>query len=89
MQRRSILFLARVSRIERQECDLGCFRQINGLIVDDKLTGVHSALQRQAIAVILEDAAQEGARHLSDMEPKSLPGCYPSRRNQKLIRETR
>ena len=50
MQRRSIFIVEPVSRIERQEFDLGSFRQISGLI-DHKPTGLDSALQRHPIAV--------------------------------------
>ena len=77
MQRRSVFIVEPVSRIKRQEFDLGSFRQISGLI-DHKPTGLHSALECHAFTVTPQDAVQQGARCLADMAPKSLPGCYPS-----------
>jgi len=64
MQRRSIFIVEPVSRIERQEFDLGSFRQIGGLI-DHKATVLHSSLQCHAITVAPEHAVQQSARRLS------------------------
>jgi hypothetical protein len=60
MQRRSIFIIEPVSRIERQEFELGSFRQISGLI-DHKPTGLHSALECHAFTVTSDDGLQQDA----------------------------
>ena len=89
MQRRSIFIVEPVSRIERQEFDLGSFRQISGLI-DHKPTGLDSALQRHPIAVNtgrrgatrcstpVGDGAEVATRWPCIVPGKDYPSRYPA-----------
>jgi hypothetical protein len=52
MEYGSIVLIEPITGIERQEFDLGSFRQI-GRLVDDKSPGFHTRLQRHAITVAL------------------------------------
>jgi hypothetical protein len=57
----SVVLMKPVSGIERQEFDLGSFRQI-GRLVDDEASGLHSSLQRHVITVAPRPLLHNSAR---------------------------
>ena len=59
MQRRSIFIVEPVPRIERQELDVGSFREIGGLI-DHQPAGFDSGFQCHVLTVAPEDSVQQG-----------------------------